>query len=201
MSSRARRRTTITIVKNADILCIRPGHASPTCRLFSQIRMFHRNWKTSFSFRSTQLVKFCVVGIDCAITTDANIDTTILSNAIIMSSSSSTSSTCNKEEPISVTTGPPSDNVPPSSEPPSGFILKLFQMVNGAPDEVISVRTLPHYFVGHLLYGTKLDLSVCLRMPIQLCDWKTKVNDLGAKFDVYSRWFVVRICSVNRSTC
>jgi hypothetical protein len=26
------------------------------------------------------------------------------------------------------------------NEPPSGFILKLFQMVNGAPDEVISVR-------------------------------------------------------------
>ena len=25
------------------------------------------------------------------------------------------------------------------SEPPSGFILKLYQMVNGAPDEVISV--------------------------------------------------------------
>lgn len=27
------------------------------------------------------------------------------------------------------------------SEPPSGFILKLYQMVNGAPDEVISVRS------------------------------------------------------------
>lgn len=30
-----------------------------------------------------------------------------------------------------------------SAEPPSGFILKLFQMVNGAPDEVISVS--PRY--------------------------------------------------------
>jgi hypothetical protein len=28
---------------------------------------------------------------------------------------------------------------------PSGFILKLFQMVNGAPDEVISVRTFIFY--------------------------------------------------------
>jgi hypothetical protein len=28
------------------------------------------------------------------------------------------------------------------SNVPSGFILKLFQMVNGAPDEVISVGTL-----------------------------------------------------------
>jgi hypothetical protein len=27
-----------------------------------------------------------------------------------------------------------------SNEAPSGFILKLFQMVNGAPDEVIAVR-------------------------------------------------------------
>jgi hypothetical protein len=34
---------------------------------------------------------------------------------------------------------------PPSQqgEVPSGFILKLFQMVNGAPDEVISVSLNP----------------------------------------------------------
>lgn len=32
-----------------------------------------------------------------------------------------------------------------TGEVPSGFILKLFQMVNGAPDEVISVSSLGVY--------------------------------------------------------
>jgi hypothetical protein len=43
-----------------------------------------------------------------------------------------------------------------SGEAPSGFILKLFQMVNGAPDEVISVsRFVLHSSVilqGHLSF-------------------------------------------------
>jgi hypothetical protein len=34
----------------------------------------------------------------------------------------------------------PTQNQEGGTEPPSGFILKLFQMVNGAPDKVISVR-------------------------------------------------------------
>lgn len=33
------------------------------------------------------------------------------------------------------------ESVAGGPEPPSGFILKLYQMVNGAPDEVISVRS------------------------------------------------------------
>jgi hypothetical protein len=36
----------------------------------------------------------------------------------------------------------PTSIQPSNTEVPSGFILKLFQMVNGAPDEVISVRQL-----------------------------------------------------------
>jgi hypothetical protein len=36
-------------------------------------------------------------------------------------------------------TPPSADSGDSGSNVPSGFILKLFQMVNGAPDEVISV--------------------------------------------------------------
>jgi hypothetical protein len=35
----------------------------------------------------------------------------------------------------------PSPNTDAGGNVPSGFILKLFQMVNGAPDEVISVSS------------------------------------------------------------
>ena len=48
-----------------------------------------------------------------------------------------------------------------ASEAPSGFILKLFQMVNGAPDEVISVSlslTLP---ILSRLRGTSCFNSMC----------------------------------------
>ena len=42
-------------------------------------------------------------------------------------------------KPKEVTPPPSSNGGDSGSNVPSGFILKLFQMVNGAPDEVISV--------------------------------------------------------------
>mmetsp|Transcript_36740 Transcript_36740/g.76505 ORF Transcript_36740/g.76505 Transcript_36740/m.76505 type:complete len:134 (-) Transcript_36740:36-437(-) len=50
-----------------------------------------------------------------------------------------------------------------SSDAPSGFILKLYQMVNGAPDEVISVMLLPH--PGFVEDSVKFDVRLkCHRL-------------------------------------
>lgn len=64
---------------------------------------------------------------------------------------SSTIDSSNKKEMTALQAAAGGDNVP------SGFILKLFQMVNGAPDEVIRVSFFfAHSFVnkrGHQLVG------------------------------------------------
>lgn len=43
------------------------------------------------------------------------------------------------EAPTTDTSASSQQENAPANEVPSGFILKLFQMVNGAPDEVIAV--------------------------------------------------------------
>jgi len=47
----------------------------------------------------------------------------------------------------------PSASQEGGSNAPSGFILKLFHMVNGAPDEVISVSDSPSFSVGSFSIG------------------------------------------------
>lgn len=60
--------------------------------------------------------------------------------------------------PSSIVRDSPSDAPPASKDGavPSGFILKLYQMVNGAPDDIISV-SFHHSSIGILFY--RLGLS------------------------------------------
>ena len=68
-----------------------------------------------------------------------------------------------------IPTDPTSDDAAPSSNKdgsvPSGFILKLYQMVNGAPDDVISVSSYNHW---HLFFHGHLDLDTLTHLGLEM---------------------------------